>query len=202
MIHVIITTPDKCREGTRAVSMVARSIITEYPSMVVGPSENVPGYPACYTSIVLLFDAEPAEISRARHNWEGLVLFRSHGNPYTGDDDAVSDWRVNVAFIDSGQAPELDPASIEMVYYESRHSLGKHESLKTAVRAIHRPTGITVDCDQAPSAFHNSMMAWSLLRLKVLPAVGAHHGAPLQPDGHPAGAPSAPVPLRIIEGTL
>lgn len=202
MIHVVITTPDKCREGTRAVSMVARSIITEYPSMVVGPSENVPGYPACYTSIVLLFDAEPAEISRARHNWEGLVLFRSHGNPYTGDDNAVSDWRVNVAFIDSGQAPELDPASIEMVYYESRHSLGEHESLKTAVRAIHRPTGITVDCDQAPSAFHNSMMAWSLLRLKVLPAVGAYRGTP-ESGGCPVGAyHGTPAPRRIIEGCL
>jgi|GEM_PF-5711753 len=182
--------------------MVARSIITEYPSMVVGPSENVPGYPACYTSIVLLFDAEPAEISRARHNWEGIVLFRSHGNPYTGDDNAVSDWRVNVAFIDSGQAPELDPASIEMVYYESRHSLGEHENLKTAVRAIHRPTGITVDCDQAPSAFHNSMMAWSLLRLKVLPAVGTYRGTP-ESGGCPVGAyHGTPAPLRIIEGTL
>lgn len=152
------------------VSVVADRIIADYPSMVIGPCENVPGHPSCYRFIVLMFDGDDELIAEARSRWEGLVLCRLHDKS-AGPQEQVSEHGVNVTFIDSREVNDLDPATIRLTYYESSRIAPSAEGLKTAVVAVHTPTGISVECDQALSTFHNRMMAYSLLRLKVMPVI-------------------------------
>ena len=64
---------------------------------------------------------------------------------------------------------KLDPADIEMQVYRASGAGGQHvNKTSSAVRLIHRPTGLVVECQQERSQFQNRDKAMRLFGVKIV----------------------------------
>ena len=155
-------------ECARAVALVAKELLKELPNLQIVDSEEHKSSPGCFMSITFGSDDEiPHSII---DQWEGTVQWRSTHNPYRPGHKR-SNWFVGVHFIDPLTLPIISDADIE---YETCRSGGKGgqnvNKVESAVRAIHRPTGIAVRCSDERSQFQNKARARERLLLKLAEA--------------------------------
>lgn len=152
-------------ECARAVALVAKELLKELPNLQIVDSEEHKSEPGCFMSIT--FGSEDDISQSVISGWEGTVQWRSTRNPYRPGHKR-SNWFVGVHFIDALTLPEINDADIG---YETCRSGGKGgqnvNKVESAVRAIHKPTGISVKCSEERSQFQNKTRAKERLLLKL-----------------------------------
>lgn len=153
-------------ECARAVVLVAKEMLKQFPDLKLVDSEKHKSESNCFMSMT--FGSEEDIPAALIAEWEGSVLWRSTKNPFRPGHKR-SNWFVGIHFIDPVTLPTIDDRDIE---YETCRSGGKGgqnvNKVETAVRAIHTPTGLTVRCSDARSQQQNRARARERLLLKLL----------------------------------
>ncbi len=152
-------------ECARAVALVAEELMKVLPSLHIVDSEKHKSEVGCYMSITLGSENEiPQSII---DHWEGTVQWHSTKNPYRPGHKR-NNWFIGVHFIEPLTLPSISVLDIE---YETCRSGGKGgqnvNKVESAVRAIHRPSGITARCSDERSQFQNKARARERLLLKL-----------------------------------
>lgn len=152
-------------ECARAVTLVARELLKAIPSLRLTDCEPHSLEDDCYMSMT--FASEKPLPATLIKEWEGTVLWRSTRNPYRPAHKR-SNWFVGISFFDEVELPVISDSDI---CYETCRSGGKGgqnvNKVETAVRAVHRPTGVSVRCSEQRSQLQNKALARERLILKL-----------------------------------
>lgn len=152
-------------ECARVVTLVARELLKAIPSLKLIDAEPHNQESGCYMSMT--FETSDVIPMATIKEWNGTVLWRSTHNPYRPNHKR-SNWFVGINIFEE---MELPPISDSDIYYETCRSGGKGgqnvNKVETTVRAIHRPTGLTVRCSDERSQSQNKNLARQRLILKL-----------------------------------
>lgn len=153
-------------ECARAVTLVARELLKSIPELRLTDYEPHNQADDCYMSMTFTSDSLiPQSIV---DEWQGTILWRSTRNPYRPGHKR-SNWFVGVNFFDEVELPAINDTDI---IYETCRSGGKGgqnvNKVETAVRAIHKPTGISVRCSDERSQSQNKALARERLILRLM----------------------------------
>lgn len=150
-------------ECARAVTLVARELLKDFPDAELVESEPHNTEPDCYMSMLFLAETDAAK----EKEWNGTVLWRATSNRYRPG-YSRKNWFVGVEFIEPVTLPDVSDKDI---VYETMRSGGHGgqnvNKVESAVRAIHIPTGLSVKCSCQRSQFQNREAARNLLLLKL-----------------------------------
>lgn len=152
-------------ECARAVTLVARELLKAVPNLQLTDSEPHNQVDGCFMSMT--FATGEMISSSTVEAWQGTVLWRSTKNPYRPGHKR-SNWFVGVNFFDEVSLPQIDESDIT---YETCRSGGKGgqnvNKVETAVRAIYKPTGLSVKCSDERSQSQNKSLARERLLVKL-----------------------------------
>ena len=152
-------------ECARAVTLVARELLKAVPNLQLTDSEPHNQADGCFMSMT--FATGEMISSSIVEAWQGTVLWRSTKNPYRPGHKR-SNWFVGVNFFDEVSLPQIDESDIT---YETCRSGGKGgqnvNKVETAVRAIYKPTGLSVKCSDERSQSQNKSLARERLLVKL-----------------------------------
>lgn len=152
-------------ECARVVTLVARELLKAIPSLQLTDYEPHNHEDGCYMSMI--FTIPESVPMKTIKEWQGTVLWRSTKNTYRPCVKR-SNWFVGINIFDEIEMPEIEESDI---MYEMCRSGGKGgqnvNKVETTVRAIHRPTGLSVRCSDERSQFQNKNLARQRLILKL-----------------------------------
>lgn len=153
-------------ERARAVALVARELCRSIPHLRLVEAEPHHDAPDCYMSMTYELTQPVDELTCA--SWAGTVLWRATTNRFRPNHKRRN-WFVGVHFIDALELPEVREVDI---VYETCRSGGKGgqnvNKVETAVRATHRPTGLSVRCSDERSQMQNRRLACERLLLRLM----------------------------------